>query len=368
MKVSELYKNYLIPAAVFQGVIIGGGYATGREIVEYVTQWGPLAGLMSLFTIVVVFGITISVSFFISKKFQVYDYRLFLKKLLGGYWVIYEVLFSMLLIVVIAVIASAATETAKQVVEIPASWLLGLIGLVIVGCCFLGRNFIQKTLLIWTLGVMFALMLILAFVLNTNYENILANLSSANGVNNDYKGAVISGLKFAVYNSALLPVLVYCAREIDNPKSAIKSGLFTGLLGTIPAIFLHITFLSYYPDITTESVPTFWLLGALTLESYTEFYVALLFGTLVLTAVGILHGVNERINGWLLDKNKNRLSALGGACVTGTLIILSLLLSNLGIVNLVAKGYGSLAFGFFMIFTIPIFFQGFKLLWGYFNE
>ena len=36
---------YLVPGAVLQSVMIGGGYGTGREVVEYFTRFGIGGGL-----------------------------------------------------------------------------------------------------------------------------------------------------------------------------------------------------------------------------------------------------------------------------------------------------------------------------------
>ena len=41
------------------------------------------------------------------------------------------------------------------------------------------------------------------------------------------------------------------------------------------------------------------------------------------------------------------------AIMAGGLLLLSLMLSRFGIIDLVAKGYSSLAWGFFTIFTVP---------------
>ena len=45
---TRFFRIYIIPGAVFQSVMIGGGYGTGREIVEYFTSYGFLGGLFGL--------------------------------------------------------------------------------------------------------------------------------------------------------------------------------------------------------------------------------------------------------------------------------------------------------------------------------
>ena len=52
MKVSSMFDGnlgkYLLPGIVLQSVMIGGGYATGREIVEYGASSAPTAGMQAL--------------------------------------------------------------------------------------------------------------------------------------------------------------------------------------------------------------------------------------------------------------------------------------------------------------------------------
>ena len=44
----SFFKKYLLPGFVFQSVVIAGGYGTGRELVEYFLNYGPLGGLLGM--------------------------------------------------------------------------------------------------------------------------------------------------------------------------------------------------------------------------------------------------------------------------------------------------------------------------------
>ena len=46
--VNSFYQKYLLPGLVFQGIVIGGGYATGRELAEFFMPHGFLGGLLSM--------------------------------------------------------------------------------------------------------------------------------------------------------------------------------------------------------------------------------------------------------------------------------------------------------------------------------
>ena len=44
MSGNTIFQRWLLPGFLFQSVIIGGGYATGRELVEFFLSAGPLGG------------------------------------------------------------------------------------------------------------------------------------------------------------------------------------------------------------------------------------------------------------------------------------------------------------------------------------
>jgi len=350
VSIRKLYNNYLLPAAVFQGVIIGGGYATGREIIEFITINGPIGGLLSTLIIAIGFSIVLSLSFTLSKSFGLSDYRSFLMELLGRWWIFYEILFLLLLILVIAIVTAAATDTANAALNLPDSITILAICTLIVFCNYLGKEFIQKLLVLWTFLLTISLVLYTLSCLS--YLETASVLSQTSDV--EFSNSAISGFKFAVYNSALVPVLIYCTTQIENPKTAFRAGIFAGIIGALPALLLHLSFLTRYPAINQQTVPTFWLLADLGYSRFEVLYLTILFGTIVLTAVGLLHGVNERINGWLTQYDRMSLRPRTQALISSVILFSSIISSKICIIALVAKGYGLIAWGFFCVFTLPL--------------
>ena len=76
-------KVYLLPGAVLQSVMIGGGYGTGREVVEYFTSYGLVGGVLGIVTAAIAVAVIFVLSLEISRQFGVYDYRNFFKILLN---------------------------------------------------------------------------------------------------------------------------------------------------------------------------------------------------------------------------------------------------------------------------------------------
>ena len=85
-------KIYLLPGAILQSVMIGGGYGTGRELVEFFTRFGIANGFLGqlLATLLVsgIFAITLA----LAVQYQTYDYRSFFKLILGRAWFLFEAL------------------------------------------------------------------------------------------------------------------------------------------------------------------------------------------------------------------------------------------------------------------------------------
>ena len=51
---------YLVPAAVFVSVVMGGGYGTGREVVEFFTRFGILGALMGICVAACLFSLVLT--------------------------------------------------------------------------------------------------------------------------------------------------------------------------------------------------------------------------------------------------------------------------------------------------------------------
>jgi uncharacterized membrane protein YkvI len=120
------WRAYLLPGLVFQSVITGGGYATGRELVEFFMPFGPAGGIAGMLAAGVVFAVVTSTACEYAHITGAHDYRTFCRKLLGPGWVIYEIAYIALVILVLAVVGSAAGELIACATGLPAA--LGNIG------------------------------------------------------------------------------------------------------------------------------------------------------------------------------------------------------------------------------------------------
>jgi uncharacterized membrane protein YkvI len=104
------FEIWIVPGAVFQSVIVGGGYGTGREVVEFISGYGPIGGMAIVILVGLLMSATLAVTSEFARVYKAIDYRNFFKALLGPFWVSYEIIFILTLLLVLAVAGSAASS------------------------------------------------------------------------------------------------------------------------------------------------------------------------------------------------------------------------------------------------------------------
>ena len=145
------FRRYLMPGLVFQSIIIAGGYGTGRELVEFFLQYGPVSGVLGmLLPTTLLMSATCMVSFELARISRCYDYRSFLKLLLGRAWFLYEIGFLTTVLLVLAVIGAAAGALLVDSFGISAAY--GSVGLLlaIAFLAYKGTEVIEGFLSIWS--------------------------------------------------------------------------------------------------------------------------------------------------------------------------------------------------------------------------
>ena len=80
----------------------------------------------------------------------------------------------------------------------------------------------------------------------------------------------------------------------------------------------------------------------------------ILFGTFIETGIGYIHGFNERIAGVYQSKGSVMPSYMR-VIVAAVVLITAVFLANaLGLIGLIADGYGLITWGFIAIYVVPV--------------
>ena len=114
---SRTKQLYLVTPAVYAAVIMGGGYGTGREVVEYFSRFGAGPGLLAIASSALAFFFILFSSFEVVRRTNQHDYRSFFKVILGRFWWLYEILYPLLFVLVIGVISASVVEISGQIIS-----------------------------------------------------------------------------------------------------------------------------------------------------------------------------------------------------------------------------------------------------------
>ena len=351
---SSFFKKYFLPGFVFQGVLIAGGYGTGRELVEYFMKYGPLGGLLAMFLVtLVMWSATLVLSFEFSRKFRVYDYRTFLRKIMGPFWFVFEIFYFVLLIIVLGVVGSAAGIILRDNFGFPYFVGVMMMLLFIGFLTFKGTNLLEKFFSSWSIliYIVYGLFFIVAFLkfgteIQENFSSHLILPSWALG-----------GFKYALYNIGVVPTVLFSLKHIETRKEAIFSGFLAGLIGILPALLLYIAVLGDYPGVVAHEVPAIFVLQKTRIPVLLIAFQIVLFGTLIQTGTGLIHAVNERIDSTLRERGRE-FPNWQRPLIALLFLLMGLGVSSFGLINLVAKGYGSISWAIFIFYFVPLLTSG----------
>lgn len=352
--IPDIIRRYLIPGFIFQSVVIAGGYGTGRELAEFFLPYGPRGGLIAMVFVSMTFwSLVCVVAFEYARVFQAYDYRTFCRNLLGRGWIIFELTYSVLLIVVLGVIASAAGSIVQETFGL--SYAVGVIGIMatIGFLVFEGTGLIEKVLTSWSFVLYGIFMILFVWSLSAFSSDIMTSLNTIPVG----KGWLVGGIDYASYNVAMIPALLFGVRHITTRKEAFIAGGLAGPIAMIPGLFLLLAMAGHYPDIANKTVPVNYILERLGSRSFQIAFQICLFGTLIETGTGLIHGVNERLARTFIEKGHD-LPTMARPVVAITLLIIGAALAQFGLIGLIARGYGTLTRIFLVVILLPL------LTWG----
>ena len=346
---SSFFKKYLLPGFIFQSVTIGGGYGTGRELVEYFLNNGPIGGLLGMLLATLMWSVLLAVTFEFSRTFQAYDYRTFFKKLLGSFWFLFEIIYLIFLMIVVAVIGSAAGTILEANFGIP--YILGVI-IMLAGVGFLtfkGSGLIESFLSIWSilLYMMYAAFLVVAFI---KFGPAIRSSFAAGAVKS---GWILGGFKYALYNLGIIAAVFFCLKHIEKRKEAIWAGILAGPIAIFPGFLFYIAIMGFHTHLADEKIPAVFVLERTGIPLLLILFQVILVGTLIETGTGLIHSVNERLQSALQASGK-KLRQWQRPVIAVIILTTAFVLSTFGLIGLIAQGYGAISWGFLIVFILPL--------------
>jgi uncharacterized membrane protein YkvI len=339
---------------VFQSIVIGGGYGTGRELVEFFLTQGPAGGYLAMLLSTLIWGFILALGFELARMGHHYDYRTFLGAILGQGWIAFDVLYVLTVLLTTAVVGSASGELLYALLGWPRiAGTLVMVALVTLLVCW-GSGLIESVFSLWSLLLYAVYVTLFVLVLRDHNETIVFTA----GVWEEESAWVMGGLRYSAYNLAALPAMLFALRHIETRREALSAGFLAGLIAMFPGALIYTAFLAYYPAIVQEAIPAGFVLGELNRPSFALAFQIILFGTFVETGTGMIHGFNERIASVLEEHRRSMSPGLRLGMAAAILVISVWLADSVGLIRLISEGYGLITWGYWILFLVPVFVVG----------
>jgi uncharacterized membrane protein YkvI len=350
MTVSDWFRKYLLPGFVFESAVIAGGYATGRELVEFFLPAGAWGGLLGMVVSMLFWSAVLMVSFELARRAQSYDYRSFFKLLLGPAWFLFEICYLLLLVIIFAVMGAAAGEITHSLFGLPK--LVGSLGMILLTglVLFYSSNVIER-FLTWSVGYLYLVYVVFVVWCIAVFGDRIGETLASDPVDGGWFKA---GITYAGYNVATLPAVLFCIRYLTRPRETLIAGFLAGPLGMLPGVLFFIAMIGYQQEIADVALPSAFLLGKLGAPWFEYAFQFAVLLTLIDTGVAILHAVNERVAKVYEEGDRPMPQILRPALAITIMVISVYAASAIGLVDLIAKGYGYLTYAFIVLLIIPV--------------
>jgi len=366
------FGRYVLPGVVIQSTLIGGGYATGREVVQYGAGYGALGWITGL-TILVGFAIMAFLMFEIARLFRAYDYRSLVKQVLGPFWFLYDIIYFLLAILIIGIVIAATGSILESTLSLNYWVGVTLIAVLAGVLNFYGTKWIERFKTFGTTALFIGYIIFAILVISNTWgdmKEVFATGDTSYVESFSWWTLILSGLIYVGYNLAVYPAALFTVKRQRSIKDTFIGGIIAGVLMTVPWFLTYFALMGNYSSTKVFDADVPWLQM---LDGY-GLWVTILFGlvvgwTLIETATGMIHAFIDRVNYNLEEVGKKPMSRGQDATVAIVGLVLSALLASVGISDLVDIGYTILGYAMLIVYGLPMITIGvYKVIKGMGNK
>ena len=357
---SSRFQRYLVPGFAFKAVVIGGGYATGRELAVFFLPSGAWGGLAAMALATAIFSLCCVVTFLFARQFGARDYVTFFKQLLGPGWVLFEGAYILFIVLILAVYGAAAGAIGTAVFGLNEVWGTLALGLAIIAIVTFGNVSVERMFayVSYLLYAVYALFVVLAF--SRFGGEIQAAFASENAIGSWAAGGTI----YAGYNLIGAVVILPVMRHLTSNRDAVIAGLLAGPMTMLPGALFFVGMVAFLPDIASATLPSDYMLQRLDLPLFHLLFQLMIFSALLESGASSVHAINERIAKAVRVRRDAELSHGMRLAISLALLLFCMFLADrFGLVALIANGYRALAYILLAVFVLPLLTFGVWRLW-----
>lgn len=345
------FTRLILPGLGVKAVVIGGGYATGRELAEFFLSNGPWGGLYAILFATFLFSVFCALTFVAARRFQTFDYKSFFKHLLGPAWPLFELSYLLFVVLILAVYGAAAGAIGSAVFGAPEWAGTVALGSAIAAVVAFGNRAVERLFrdVSYYLYAIYGVFIVLAL------WRFGSQVPGGFAGHPETSGWALSGLTYFGYNIVGAVVILPVLRHLTSDRDAVVSGVIAGPLTMLPALLFFIPMVAFYPEVQSATLPSDFMLQRIGIPAFHLLFQAMIFSALLESGTSSVHAINERINHVVLVSRGQPLSHRKRLIIALVLLIGCMFLAGrFGLVALIATGYRALAYALLATFILPL--------------
>jgi uncharacterized membrane protein YkvI len=345
------FQRFVLPGLAFKAAVIGGGYATGRELAEYFIPSGPQGGVLAILVAMFSWSVVCAATFAFAHATRSFDYRGFFVALLGPFSTAFELAYLVFMVLILAVFGAAAGAIGAAMFGWPT--LAGtLLLMAAIGAFTAYGNHAVEQLFKWVSFFLYGIYVVfVALVLSGFGDRALAHFQAPVPMT----GWLAGGLTYAGYNIVGAVIVLPLARHFTSRRDAVVAGVLAGPLAMLPGLLFFVCMIAWYPRIGGEALPSDYILRQLNLPLFHLLFQAMIFSALLESGTAAVHAANERIAAAVGLRRARALSNAERFAIATAVLVSSIFIADrFGLVALIARGYRALAWMFLIVYVLPL--------------
>lgn len=326
-------------AAVYVGTVVGAGFATGREIVEFFTRFGFI-GFIAILMSGYIFIFHGAKLMRMAARIGAKSYQEFNEYLFGKFFgTIFNFFTLIMLLGVSAVMLSGAGAVFEEQLGLSKSIGLCLTIVLTVVVMIVGmKGLFAVNVFVVPMMILFSFLLLFFSLKLPNFSAQFFYLPFAN----DGWKSVIAPFTYTALNLGLAQaVLVPVATEINDEETVKWGGIIGGIVLTLILLSSHLT-LIMLPNLEAYEIPMAIIMKSLAPSLY-WIYIIIIYGEIFTTIIGNIFG---------LERQMKKYISLPSILIVGMILFIAFLLSLINYSTLLSYLYPS--FGYACILFIVL--------------
>lgn len=318
-------KNWIKIGSIYVGTIIGAGFSSGREIIDFFGVYG-IKGIWGMIISGILFSVLGSLLLLKVYNNKILGFKDLMNRLFGEkFSFIIEIIISIALYTGFSIMLAGSGVIFKEQLGIPFN--IGVISMMI--CCFIvflysleGLSIINSILVpILIIGIIFT-----SFYLSTMRGY---NISNIEGLQYTIRGNFLTSSLLYFGSNSLIIIVVFSSLLplIKNKRTAILGGVSGGIILSFLGVSILTSMFIYYKEVYILEIPMLGISNYIS-NNYRKLYAIVLWIAMFTTALANGFGFINKFN---QKKNKGLKIAL--FCLS------SIPLTKFGFANLIGVIY-----------------------------